>query len=225
MKTSCPDIQALSDYIEGSVSSEEKDRMYEHLSVCDTCREEFVAANRLMQDNTLFDFTPATATETRLAVKKIGLCPPNKRSLADGVLGRSGFFKRSRFFKWMTAGPQMPLPMELAAVRKKTSAVNFEYILVETNIDGLKLSLFAEKEAGNSFRMRIRLLEEIPNVRITLTDETGMVLSRPLTQGFAHMEKLSFGQWRLILSHRGSEKGEYRFGIDKSGFRKRDADS
>jgi anti-sigma factor RsiW len=65
MNRSCPDEEMFSDYIEGRLNDNDRSKIEEHLSECDTCLQEIVMANDLIRGAGNIKTDPVPAAVTR----------------------------------------------------------------------------------------------------------------------------------------------------------------
>ena len=58
MKRLCPDVEMIGDYIEGHLNTDDRSGIEEHLSECETCRQEFIIGKNLVRGGDDLDLSP-----------------------------------------------------------------------------------------------------------------------------------------------------------------------
>ncbi len=194
MKSMCIDIHTFAEYIEGHLSSDEKDLAEIHFSECDRCRKILVNAYAIMNDSDLSDWEPASEQEVQSVLKHMGL---------------SG--RLEEVYKWIKEKlPGPPMQPAFAVIRDSSRLSSIEYIHFSRNINDLQANFYIEKTGDDKVSIRATVLKEdrkAQNTRLTFAREGGGPVSRPLKKDYEVFEDLPFGFYRFILKQNAIEKG------------------
>ena len=205
MKSRCIEIPVLAKYIEGRLSDKDRDRIEEHLSECDTCLEEFVIANTLLNDHALIECEPVSEKVALSALKSLNIPKELKK-----------------FYAWITKVlvPDSAGQSAFATVRKSDAASSVDYISIKKHMNDLQVEMYIEKTEDDKTRIRVRVHKDnisARNVRLTLIGQGGVIVSRFLKEDYVLFEELLFGSYRFVVEQDALEKGEYLFKINEAG--------
>lgn len=216
------DMETLAAYIGNTLSDDEKQQIEEHLADCDECRKFFVLTNEILKDEEVPEWETADGKKAEEILNKIKektdlikpvevFCQWIKASLSD--LASCVWFS---CFESQAA---------LSAVRSVSAekGTTIDYLYLKKNIHDLETEMYIRKMEDHKADLKIRISKQgvkVGNIRLTLKGEGMRDVSRPLRDEYVLFEKLSFGNYDLILIQRGTEaKQEYHFTfkLDETG--------
>jgi hypothetical protein len=214
MRTLCPDEERISDYLEGRLNDNDRADIEEHLSGCETCRQEFIIGKGLVRGGGLeTDPVPEEVTQSALRILiRRGLIPGrpfNERcaQFLSEMCSRLDYLIRQILWgRWGLAtirGPRRVISEDLVHIKKR-------FIDLEADIEIEKAGdsmahIRVKLEGSNSAKeaVRVTLQRGKREVSSCLTDKRGHVL----------FEDMPFGSYNLIFKRDNKALGNYHFKI------------
>ena len=210
MKNLCPNEEMLTSYLEGRLPDNERAKIEEHVSGCESCIEEFVISGSLIRggDRPELESVPAKVTQTavhlvnRRGTTSFGsLSGKLKRYVKDLSSSLSDRFGITPYGEW-----------GLSPIRGSRKVVSKDLIHLKKT--------FKEMETASKAHIRVHLSKEVRDknfIRVTLKKAQREISSHPLTTGYALFEDIPFGHYSLNFSKSGEKLGTYRFEVKESG--------
>lgn len=182
MKKKCISTILLARYMEGSASAEEREQVEVHLADCDTCREEFVLASRVMREG--FSLVRMDGSPEYFQ---------NIRGKLKGIISGWTEYLRPPIWLAQIRNPEDPCPA----------------VFFETEFNDLKAEFFVQRTGKHEGRVCINIFGEsgkTEDIRILVKREGGGTSARVLKQPQVCFDKtLPFGIYHIILRQGKSE--------------------
>jgi hypothetical protein len=217
MKGSCPDEERLAEFLEGSLSADERSQTEEHLAECQSCLEALVIANTLARGRTEAELEPVPARVTERAVGRVtSRYPATSDSLMEEVrsslrdLGaRMREVLSSRWFGTSSTAP----------VRSSKIVASEERVCVRVPFKETETEIEVEKAGVGTATIRLRLVEASAlgrALRVTLKQGEREITSHLLEGSSVLFEDIAFGHYGVSLTEDGKILGTYLFEIKES---------
>jgi len=217
MKSTCPDEETLAAYVDGLLPEHLKTDVESHLSLCDTCLEEFTLTNRMLRggDPASEACTPPLST-TQSAVHLVARQNARStRSLTEKVRDILDALHR-RLVEPLRLNGLRSAPV---AVRSQENALTADLFRVKKHFKGIDTDIEIEKTGKNIAHIRIRVSDENESgngIRVTLKRGDRELCSSLISGGHVLFEDISFGPCKLIFDRDGASLGAYLFNIKES---------
>ncbi len=210
MKNDCLEIDMLSAYLEKRLSRDERDRVEAHLADCEACLEEVATATAALAEADRMRNTPAPMAAAQAALKTIG-----------ERIGQTA----ARLIEWVE-GLAPPVWMRTYALQpvRSSAAGCAGSVLVRKQLNGLVMEMFVQKDSPEKVSMWVNVFDRknsAKNVCLTLFRRGGSPQARFLNRDYEMFEKLSFGEYKLVVEQNTHQKGCYTFQVDAEGFYER----
>ena len=213
----CPDAMLLAAYVDGKLSTAERDSIDQHLSCCDVCLDDLVAAaerSDLLSKNprSLPDYLLRKAVDLGQAAKSPTV--PETDTAFDVVLRvlENAVELVKSWGDWV-----QPLPALAPAVRCRPPAFRQGAVLLEKELGIYKVELDIEQIKSMRCQIGIKLNEKhgkpAEDIRVSLSTgkyELGSYLTR---QGRAVFDEIPPGEYGLAVSDRHGSVGTIRLKI------------
>ena len=205
----------LADFLEGRLSDNERSQMENHLSDCETCLQELIIGKNLIRGENGSDLTEVPVEVTESAVRLINdltLTPANSlKEKFNRVLERLRALQSS-FVNLSTWGER-----RFAPVRGSKEMVSKDLMRLKKSFKEVDVEIEIEKTGESSACIRVRLLNKIKGVRVTLMQDKEREISSQLLNGNdVVFEDIPFGHYSLVFTRDGLKLGIYRFVIKET---------
>ncbi|WP_020586696.1 anti-sigma factor family protein [Desulfobacter curvatus] len=211
MNPGCIETVKLYDYITGQLSEQEARNVEDHLADCDTCLEQFVTAQALLEDTDLM--------ENSVRTKEVGA--PIIKALLAGA---------KRFLEWTVE----PLAQPAFAIRDSAAESTFEgnppsnYLKIVKRFGRLSGEMAFKKIKQNAFDLQFKLVgtfEKNERFCLILERENDKFDARILEDTRAEFTNLSFDRYHLVLEQNEKPCGKFFFEITRDGIYEQPDDS
>ncbi len=200
-------MESLARYIGGTLSDDQKERAEVHFALCDECRQDFVSASRLINDEESAEWQPIPEAEARSLWKqfkeKIGKACQWTRAYASELIQQSQLAWAAPA---LVRGPESPA---------------LDYAYLGKNIGELRAELFVEKKGEDKVSVKVRVLHDnhrAEHLRLSLKRKGQRDISRHLKKDYALFENLGFGVYRLaLIQYRLNKTWDYVFEVSEAG--------
>ena len=209
-RVGCPDEESLAGYLSGSLGTEDRSRLEEHLSACRSCMEEIVGVNQAIRE-TGTERVPRWLMERAMGLVK----PAAKENVVDLVvrLARNTVELVSTAGEWM-----VPLTLQPVAVRGAASPAKTGILQVEREIAGHKVGVEVEQVESGICQVVVSVAtadgKPQDGVRLSLLSGEREQASYLTRQGRAVFEGIAKGDYNLALSKAGARLGTIRLRIE-----------
>ncbi len=205
-------METLARYIGGTLSDDQRERTEAHFALCDECRQDFVVASRLINDEESAECQPIPEADARSLWKQF----------KDNI---------SKACQWTRAYAseliqQSQLEWAAPALVRGSESPALDYAYLSKNIGDLRTDMFVEKKGDDKVSVKVRVLHEnrcAENMRLSLKKKGGRDISRHLRGDYVLFENLSFGTYRLaLIQYRMNRTWDYFFEISEAGIDEKD---
>ena len=195
----------LAAYVDDKLSAFEREDIERSLSLCDECREEFIALQRVMISKDVTDVGDAPEYLIKKAIRSY----PERRSVLDVVLS---FVQDS--IKVMTCAHDMRLvtPLFAEGLRSGSSAPS-EIVVLKKSFDDINVRFDIEKVEKDLCNIRISV-DDIDGKKTTGAYRAGLIsrgrelVSGLLENGEAFFEDIGKGEYIIKIQHREKVIGD-----------------
>ena len=212
MDRNCLKDEEFIDYLEDRLPDRDRSRAEQHLSECDVCLEEVVAARGIVRGRDPAEFDPVPEEVTKRAIKAIqGL---EGYSLLEKISG----FPKEIFSKWFESfkGFFSWRSLRLAPVRSIKTVVSDDLILIKKSFPDLNAEIEIEKVEHDKARIWVKVPKEKEQknpLRVSLLKNGRELSSYLVNDSGVFFEDLPFSHYVLLFTRNGLEVGEYSFEI------------
>jgi anti-sigma factor RsiW len=211
-QANCPDSMTLAAYMDQKISESERSSIEDHLSTCDTCLDNLVAAverSKLISENSRA--VPAHVLEQAIALEQ------RRRPAREGLFDLVFRLRKSAVELISASGEWAVLPALAPAVRAKSGGSGQNRVQVQNKIGGYRIEIEVEQMKAGLGDVVVRVAEDrgksVDGVRLTLMVEQRERASYVTRQGQAIFDGLQPGEYSLALSDRRGSTGTVRFEI------------
>lgn len=217
MKNTCPDEEMLASYVEGLLPEIKRSQMEAHLSLCDTCREEFKLTNHLVRGGSAVGIDTAPPEVTRSAIAMVNSADFASGGLLKKKMERPSVALQDRLLQYL----RFPLKhgWNLAPVRGNRKAAADDLFRIKKDYREFDAEIEIEKTGENTAHIRVSLFGHNGcgnKIRVTLKRGERELCSSLPNDGRVLFEDISFGPCNLIFDRDGVRLGAYRFDIKET---------
>ncbi len=218
MKNTCPQEETIADYLQGSLSDEQKIKLETHFSDCKICLDELaalkiigVAYNKDKQGKVSEKLVQniMDLIRNRNSSKILSVVRQIKRSATHMLLETSDYL--NAFFG---------VPPRLQPVRGPEKIIFRDLIRVNLDFQEIKTMIEIEKINDQHVDIRVTIMKDVKNndnLRVTLRKKDRDLLSYLLDPGgtkvFSH---IPYGCYAMVFSRNGKNIGIYPFEIKET---------
>jgi hypothetical protein len=220
MKGLCPDAQRLGEYIEGRLNEYDRAAIEEHLSECETCRQEFIIGKSLIRGGESLELEPVPENVTHSALNLIN----SFASTSDSALTQKWirFFRQTRstlidLFRltlWERWG--------LASIRGSRNVVSEDLVHIKRRFTDIETEIDIERVGEGKAHIRINIIDgnsKKAGIRVTLQRrEREMSSYLSDNNGYVLFEDIPFGHYSLHFTRDETALGIYPFEIKESRY-------
>ena len=215
MNNTCLKDEKIIDYLEDRLPVTDRSRAEQHLSECDVCLEEVLAAKGIVRGGSLSEFEPVPEEVTQRAIKAVQ--DFQEHSLLEKISAflkenLSGWFESfMELWSWRSLG--------FAPVRSSKRVVSEDLILIKKSFPDFNAKIEIEKSGDDKARIWVTVTEENgPKnpLRVSLFKDGREMSSHLLNGSGALFEDIPFSHYTLLFIRDGLKAGEYLFEIKGS---------
>jgi hypothetical protein len=209
-RTDCPDENSLAGYLTGALTDQARGRLEEHFAHCAFCLSEVVAVNQVERAAETLT-VPRWLTERAMALVK----PAAKGNVVDLVvrLIKETVELVSTAGEWM-----VPFTAQPIAVRGASPLTKSGMLQVEKEIAGHKVGVDVEQVETGVCQVVVTVAtpdgKAQDGIRLTLVAGDREQASYLTKGGQAVFERLSKGQYDLVISQAATSLGTIRLAIE-----------
>lgn len=211
----CPDEEMLAGYIEGCLSSSEREAVEAHLGGCSLCLEDLAMSRCVVRGGNGPEAEQAPAEVTRKAVQLLEKQGAG-RTITDNLV--DSFHSLFSFLKEHVANGLLG-EAHMAPVRSGT-IVAPDTILVQKRFEEITAAIEIEKTGATRAKIRTRIIIGYPQFkggRVTLLQGGREVSSLLFNYEQVVFDDIPFGAYTLSYNKNGKKIGAYSFEITESG--------
>jgi hypothetical protein len=214
----CPDAMTLAVYMDGKLSTSERDLTERHLGSCDLCLDEVVAAvERSDWISAKSQPVPAYLLQKAVALEqsvKLAMLPKTKGAFDVVLLLLKDTVQLvNSSSEWF-----IPLPMVVPAVRGTPGTRKASAVRLQKEVGSYKVELDIEQTRSMQCQIGINVKEKDGNpaedIRVSLSTGDYELASYLTRQGRAVFDEIPRGEYGLALSDRYGSVGTIRLNIE-----------
>jgi hypothetical protein len=213
-------------FLSGDLTAKEHKKAEKHLAHCDICLENISKAAILLQDDELNNW------ESLVALKSLDMAPEknvmNKMSGKQIIEDFSQKVHQNalRFYQWVTdtfTPPPFGLQPAYAKIRSDNESsekiTQTPFVQLSKNLSDIALQIIIKKIAHHQISIKIiQLKDKDLNFRITLRADGQIIASYKYAgNDFPEINDLAFGIYRLTITQKRREIGNFLFEINEDG--------
>ncbi|MBF0451652.1 MAG: hypothetical protein HQK75_13175 [Candidatus Magnetomorum sp.] len=218
-------------FLSGGLTAKEHKKAQKHLSHCDICLENISKAAVLLQDDELNNWERLSEKESLLALKSLDISSekhvmtplPAKKIIED--FSQKVHHNAIRFHEWLTKTLTPPIGLQLAyaKIRSDESSsgeiTQTPFVQLSKDISDIELQIIIKKIAMNQISIKIiQLKDKNHNFRFTLRGDGQIIASYKFAgNDLPEITDLSFGIYRLTITQKRREIGNFLFEINEEG--------
>jgi len=214
MKRSCPDVERICDYLEGRLNDNGRSKIEEHLSECETCRQEFIIGKGLVRGGDS-ELDPVPDKVTRAALSLVN---------SHALIPDSPFSEKfGRFFSEICSmvidlfHPALWRRWGLATIRGSRKVVSEDLVHISRRFRDIETDIEIERVDESRAHIRVKLYGSNGDgggIRVTLKRGEREVSScLPDNRGHVLFEDIPFGRYNLYFTKDRIALGIYPFEI------------
>ncbi len=216
MNTTCKNVEQLTDYLEGRLSSRQRREVESHLFVCDQCLEYVHVCRRVTSALSINKSAIVPTSSTKQAIAALdGL---EEGSLLDKLAGSIKALRLQcrRFIE------QKGIVgfAALEPIRGDKTMVADDLVLLHKTFSDLESEIAIEKIDHQMANVGVAInkaSDDQPPVRVSLLADDREVASYLMRSGDAYFESVPFGHYTLMFTRNGALIGQYAFQIKETG--------
>ncbi|KPA16150.1 hypothetical protein MHK_003647 [Candidatus Magnetomorum sp. HK-1] len=219
-------------FLSGDLTAKEHKKAEKHLAHCDICLENISKAAILLQDDELNNWERLSEKESLLAYKSLDMAP--EKNVMNDTSGKQiieDFSQKVhqnalRFYQWVTytfTPPHIGLQPAYAKIRSDEESsekiTQTPFVQLSKNLSDIELQIIIKKIATNQISIKvIQLNDKDHNFRITLRADGQIIASYKYAgSDFPEINDLAFGIYRLTITQKRREIGNFLFEINEDG--------
>ncbi|MFC1858266.1 hypothetical protein ACFL9U_09605 [Thermodesulfobacteriota bacterium] len=214
MKTACPNEEKLADYVEDRLVEEDRLHIETHLSDCDRCLTEFLAAKSCVRGSDGSELESVPDHVTREAIRL---------AISNRPIPLKERFKRSAQRLYGKISDQFPINLwrepSLAPIRGSQEMLSESIVRLKKTFKEIDAEIEIEKTKEQVANIRVRINKgkrRTNGLRVTLERGEREISSELYNGGYVSFENIRFGHYTLTFIRDNLAIGSYHFEIKES---------
>ena len=212
MKSTCINIQTISDYLAGNLNQEFVSDIEAHLSHCMRCREQMILSQDILYDTELNSGSELSESEALAIIENLELSPGFVKTCKKGFQSITQNIQN----KWQTITDQWTNGFS----KKLAFAPVYVRNTVQTNQAIKKLNVLIKchrieigiiPTINDCCHLHLKILhgkKHAQNCRVTLTDINNRTISRLANDSLIQFENIPYGECQMHIFNNGESVGE-----------------
>jgi len=205
--SSCPEEEAMVDYVHGKLSQREKEKLERHLFSCESCLDQMMICNQFLEEEgQKEENVPASVLDRAIRLfpvkKKKSVIENGKRFLVE-ILGKGKEVLDTLY----------PVSLLPVTVRGKRGGVSSHIISFDRRFEKVIVKVEIERMAKGFSQMKVRVADlktsrPLSRLRVTLQKEEEEVASYLTENGKVLFDRLPFGRYKIDIQDRSTVLAE-----------------